>query len=117
MKQDLFRYLPSEIFTDILLRLSLRTIATCKCVCKPWRDLIESDAFLEPHLSKSAPALAISTPATESNWFTIFNLDDEHDLITKFDFPEASTVRGSANGLLLLKNPSVDRRLYVCVGF
>ncbi|XP_047943214.1 putative F-box protein At3g16210 [Salvia hispanica] len=114
MKQDLFRYLPSEIFTDILLRLPLQTTATCKCVCKPWLDLIESDAFLESHFSKSAPVLAVSMPATDSNRFHIFKMEeDKHDLITKFDFPQASTIRGSANGLLLLKNPFIDH-LYVC---
>ncbi|XP_047943212.1 putative F-box protein At3g16210 [Salvia hispanica] len=115
-KQDLFRFLPSEIFTNILLRLSLQTIATCKCVCKPWRDLIESNEFLESHnLSKSAPALAVLMPAMHSSWFNLFKLEDEHeheqDPITKFDFPQASTIQGSANGLLLLRNPY---HIYIC---
>ncbi|KAL1557352.1 F-box protein-like protein isoform X2 [Salvia divinorum] len=117
MRQDLFGYLPSEIVTDILLRLSLKSIATCKRVCKPWLDLIESDAFLKSHLSTSAPALVVSMPAADSNWFSVFKLEDEcerkQDPITKFDFPHASTIQGSANGMLLLKNPFIDR-LYVC---
>ncbi|KAL1557362.1 F-box protein-like protein [Salvia divinorum] len=119
MNQDLFRYLPSELFTDILLRLPLENIASCKRVCKPWLGLIESDAFLKFHLSKSAPALAVSMPTRDSNWFNLFRLGDERehkhkqDPIIKFNFPQASTIQGSANGLLLLKNPFIDC-LYVC---
>ncbi|XP_041994184.1 putative F-box protein At3g16210 [Salvia splendens] len=119
MKQDLFVYLPSEIFIDILLRLTLKNISTSKCVCKPWLSLIESDAFLKSQLSKSTPALAVSIPTSDSNWFSIFKLEDEYkhehkqDPIIKFDFPQASTIQGSANGLLLLKNP-FSNHLYVC---
>ena len=119
MKQDLFTYLPWEIFADILLRLPLKNIAICKNVCKPWLDLIESDYFFKSHLSKSAPALVISMPSADSNWFNVFELEDkpnhkpERDPIIKFDFPEASTIQGSSNGLLLLKNPFMDK-LYVC---
>ncbi|XP_042067058.1 F-box protein At5g49610-like [Salvia splendens] len=58
---------------------------------------------------------------TDSNWFNVFKLEDEHehehghkhDPIFKFDFPQASTIQGSANGLLLLKNPFLDH-LYLC---
>ncbi|XP_041990548.1 putative F-box protein At3g16210 [Salvia splendens] len=121
MKQDLFRYLPSEIFIDILLRLSLENISTCKCVCKPWLNLIESDTFLKFNLSKFSPALAVSIVGTDSNWFNVFKLEDEHepkhkhkkDPIIKFNFPQASTIQGSVNGLLLLKNP-FRSHLYVC---
>ncbi|KAL1557479.1 F-box protein-like protein [Salvia divinorum] len=115
MKKDL----PSEIIADILLRLPLESVATCKCVCKPWLDVIETDDFVTSHLSKSAPALAVSMPTEYSNWFNVFKLEDEpeheheHVPITKFDFPQASTIQGSVDGLLLLKNPFIDH-LYIC---
>ena len=120
MKKDLFKCLPPEIFTEILLRLSLQNIAICKCVSKPWLSLIESEVFLKAHLLKSDPALLVSMPATNSNWFNLFKLEEDvfeyekkQDPITKFDFPHASTIQGSINGLLLLKNPFSDH-LYVC---
>ncbi|XP_042027052.1 putative F-box protein At3g52320 [Salvia splendens] len=119
MKQDLFAYLPSEICIDILLRLSLENTAICKCVCKPWLNLIESHYFLESHISKSPPTLVVSIPDPNSNWFTLFNLEDKrkgkpkNNAITKFDFPQATTIQGSANGLLLLKHHSIDL-LYIC---
>ncbi|XP_047943201.1 F-box protein At5g65850-like [Salvia hispanica] len=117
MKQNFFRYLPSEILIDILLGLSLENIATCKCVCKSWLSLIETDYFSKSHLSKSAPVLVVSIPSTNSNWFNVFKLEEKPkrkpNPITKFDFPQASTIQGSSNGLLLLKNPFRDH-LYVC---
>ncbi|XP_047944572.1 F-box protein CPR1-like isoform X2 [Salvia hispanica] len=114
MMQDL----PPEIITDILLRLPLESIAACKCVCKPWLNVIETDDFVKSHLSKSAPALAVSEGAQR---FNVFKLEDEHDLvyeqehdpIIKFDFPRVSRICVSVNGLLLLKDYFVNH-LYVC---
>ncbi|KAL1557521.1 F-box protein-like protein [Salvia divinorum] len=121
-------YLPLEIITNILLRLSPQNIATCKCVCKPWLNLIESDAFVESHLVKSGLALAVSIAKLDSNWFSVFKLEDElepfsnwfdvfakHGPITKFDFRrESTTIQSCVNGLLLLKNAFIDDHLYVC---
>ncbi|KAL1557536.1 F-box protein-like protein isoform X1 [Salvia divinorum] len=89
MTQDLFLYLPSEILIDILLSLSPEVILTCNCL----------------------------DPAEDSNWFSVFKLEDERkqDLVAEFDFPQASIVLGSVNGLLLLRND--DRDLYVCNPF
>ncbi|XP_047961985.1 F-box protein At5g65850-like [Salvia hispanica] len=120
-------YLPLDIITNILLRLSPQSIATCKCICKPWLNLIESDAFVESHLSKSAPVLAVSITKWDSNWFSVFELEDEldpfsnrfdvcakHGPITKFDFRRESTILCAAKCLLLLKNAFMDDHLYVC---
>ncbi|KAL1557522.1 F-box protein-like protein [Salvia divinorum] len=104
-------YLPLEIITNILLRLSPQNIATCKCVCKPWLNLIESDAFVESHLVKSGLALAVSIAKLDSNWFSVFKLEDElepfsnwfdvfakHGPITKFDFRrESTTIQSCVN--------------------
>lgn len=61
MELDLFENLPSDIITEILSRLPVRTIATCKCVGKSWLQLIESPQFAKHHLSKSVPCLAIQS--------------------------------------------------------
>ncbi|XP_047943192.1 putative F-box protein At3g16210 [Salvia hispanica] len=119
-------YLPLEIIKEILLRLSIENIAICKCICKAWLNLIESDDFVKSHLSKSAPALAVSTIKFNSNRVNVFKLEDglglepfsnvfaKHGLITKFDFQRDSTIQGSANGLLLLKKAFASEHLYVC---
>ncbi|XP_047938971.1 putative F-box protein At3g16210 isoform X2 [Salvia hispanica] len=113
MEQDLFRNLPSDTIIHILLRLTPKNISTCKCVCKTWLNLIESDNFHKSH----PLVVVVSMPAKDSNRFNVFKLEDEHkeDLFTKFNFPRASTIQGSANGLLLLKDDHKD--LYVCNPF
>ncbi|XP_042067381.1 jacalin-related lectin 38-like [Salvia splendens] len=90
MKPCFFTNLPSEIIPNILSRLSVRSIAISKCVCKAWLNLLVTDDFIDSHLSKSAPSLA-------------------------FDFPDAATIEGSANGLLFLHNLDADFDIfYVC---
>ena len=120
MERDFLRYLPLEIAMNILLRLPFKIIGTCKCVCKSWLDLIESDYFGQ----SAAPALAVTIPVKEkspiwpkfepcSQWINVLKLEDNHDPITKFELPRASAIHGSVNGLLLLKN-IYRENLYVC---
>ncbi|KAL1533716.1 F-box protein-like protein [Salvia divinorum] len=40
-RHDFFTNLPSEITTDILSRLSIRSLAISKSVCKAWHDLFD----------------------------------------------------------------------------
>ncbi|XP_047977667.1 F-box protein At3g07870-like [Salvia hispanica] len=121
MKPDFFKYLPSEISTNILSRLPLRTIAISKCVCKPWLRLLTTDDFIKSHLAKSDPCLALSTPEEHSTSLAVYQLNDHqnlnhHDLhynpLTKFDFPHTSTIICSANGLLFLRGSGETH--YVC---
>ncbi|KAL1533739.1 F-box protein-like protein [Salvia divinorum] len=128
MEQDLFKILPSELTTDILSRLPLRSISISKCVCKPWLNLLQSDDFVKS-IMKTPPALARLIPMTRnSTQCTIFGFKDEdkadvesHDLhlhaLTDFDIPHgnsASIYRArQTNGLLLLYS-SVERHIYVC---
>ncbi|KAH6830279.1 hypothetical protein C2S53_000248 [Perilla frutescens var. hirtella] len=41
--------LPADICEEILLMLPVKTLSRFKCVCKQWRDLIESRSFTERH--------------------------------------------------------------------
>ncbi|KAL1560034.1 F-box protein CPR1-like [Salvia divinorum] len=114
MKPSLFTNLPSEIIPNILSRLSVRSIAISKCVCKAWLDLLVTRDFINSHLSKSAPALAVMMPMADASRCKVFELEDELDLchgyapLTKFDFPYEATIEGSANGLLFLHNLDAD---------
>ncbi|KAH6763694.1 hypothetical protein C2S51_014943 [Perilla frutescens var. frutescens] len=110
MKQDL----PPEIIIEILSRLPVRSIIRCTCVCKSWLDLIKSNEFVNSHLSKSVPGLALfegnfcyakSRPKpykflefVENSMHIVFSSSFPHD--------PHKNVHSSVNGLLLLLNPN-----------
>ncbi|KAL1533738.1 F-box protein-like protein [Salvia divinorum] len=78
MGQDFFINLPSELTTNILSRLPLRSIALIKCVCKPWLNLLQSDNFAKSKI-KTPPALVRLVPVTNSIRCTIFEFEDEDE--------------------------------------
>ncbi|KAK3144700.1 hypothetical protein QOZ80_4AG0316550 [Eleusine coracana subsp. coracana] len=41
--------LPDDILADILRRLRAHSLARCRCVCAPWRGLVDAHGFLRPH--------------------------------------------------------------------
>lgn len=45
--------LPTEIITDVLLRLPVRTLLRFRCVSKPWCFLIDGPDFIKHHLRRS----------------------------------------------------------------
>ncbi|KAL9173351.1 hypothetical protein ABFS82_03G108200 [Erythranthe guttata] len=123
MNIDFFRYLPLEIIIEIVSRLPIRTIVTCKSVCKTWRNLIQTRAFVDSHLSKSSSGVVT---CRISRYFKIFEFVDELDLdhhnrhyipVTEFccnKFMESSQLEGSANGLLFLRSIINRNNLYIC---
>ncbi|XP_026379018.1 putative F-box protein At3g16210 [Papaver somniferum] len=44
---------PEEIQVEILLKLPVKELLTCKCVCKLWLNLISSPKFMNDHLKIS----------------------------------------------------------------
>ncbi|XP_047946979.1 putative F-box protein At4g09190 [Salvia hispanica] len=52
--RDRFNDLPREITVDILSRLPARSIVRSKCVCKAWRDLVQSPEFGPWHARRAA---------------------------------------------------------------
>ncbi|XP_057785104.1 F-box protein CPR1-like [Salvia miltiorrhiza] len=122
MRKGFFTNLPLEITIDILSRLPPRAVISCRCVCKSWLELLDSHEFVKSHLSKSAPGMAVVRSGVESNSYEIFEFKDSlglepHHLryssVTKFVFPHAEVIRGSANGLLFLTGDQ-PCDLYVC---
>jgi hypothetical protein len=41
---------PDDALADILRRLPPRSLAAARCICKPWRDLVDGRALLLPRL-------------------------------------------------------------------
>ncbi|KAK4391177.1 F-box protein [Sesamum angolense] len=82
MNQELFTNLPSELIINILSRLPIRTIISCKCVCKSWLNLLDTPEFARSHFSRSVPGLIL--------WQRQRDLDSEH-------------FEGSANGLVCFR--------------
>ncbi|KAM3744574.1 hypothetical protein ACB098_06G063100 [Castanea mollissima] len=46
--------LPVHILTHILIRLPIKTIITCACVCKTWNFFIQNPTFISNHLQHSS---------------------------------------------------------------
>ncbi|CAI9090439.1 OLC1v1025214C1 [Oldenlandia corymbosa var. corymbosa] len=47
--------IPDTVLTDIVLRLPVKAIIMCKCVCKPWRRVISDPHFAEMHFARAEP--------------------------------------------------------------
>lgn len=123
--------LPSEITTDIFSRLPVRTIITCKCVCKKWLELISSPEFAKTHLSKPIPGLIVYLTQGVEILCRIFEFEDvvglqHHNLhykpFMKFDpkilpsSPKGNIhINCSVNGLLCLQDYGNELdTLYIC---
>ncbi|XP_008243394.1 PREDICTED: F-box/kelch-repeat protein At3g06240-like [Prunus mume] len=48
--------IPEEIIHDILLLLPIKYLLKCTAVCKSWRSLIQSSAFIHTHLNQNDDA-------------------------------------------------------------
>ncbi|KAH6759416.1 hypothetical protein C2S51_019651 [Perilla frutescens var. frutescens] len=134
MGQDFFSHLPSEIIMNILLRLPVRAVMNCKCVCKPLLDMLENHEFVKSHLSKSSvPLLTVFLKGGCSEPYKIFEFVDELNLSSwnvafNFSLPCNKPPYSSANGLLLLCNLGITfqeihtgnptiRDLFICNPF
>ncbi|CAK9162926.1 unnamed protein product [Ilex paraguariensis] len=49
-----FYVVPEDVEKEILSRLTVKSLLRFKCVCKSWHVLIESQTFIDFHLSKAA---------------------------------------------------------------
>ncbi|XP_073309593.1 F-box/kelch-repeat protein At3g06240-like [Primulina huaijiensis] len=124
---------PSEIIINILSRLPIRTILSCRCVCKRLFDLLSTPEFAESHLSLSTHGLLIGQLGrNHDDTCQIFEFVDEFELqhhnlhyneVMKFD-PRVSIgfsdgkllISGSVNGILCLlgEESKLYDVLYLC---
>ncbi|XP_047944670.1 F-box protein At3g07870-like [Salvia hispanica] len=122
MGEDFFKYLQSEIVLNIFSRLPTRAAMACKCVCKPWLSMLTTPKFVNSHMSRSVPSIAIET---NSKCYDIIEFTDELDLnfdgpirsmpndfdkehrwdVTfNFVLPFDGILQSSANGLIFLRD-------------
>ncbi|KAH6782831.1 hypothetical protein C2S53_006164 [Perilla frutescens var. hirtella] len=130
-QEALFAKLPSEMRIEILSRVPVGSIMSCKCVCKSWLDLILTDEFVSSHLSKSSsvssPTLAITmwNETRDLGWCRFLELDEDHLDLEKmsqvtncnfnFKIPSYGGTFLSANGLLLVCGLSCSPSTLLCI--
>ena len=117
LPEDLWTNLPGDITRAILGRLPLGSVASCKCVCKSWRDLIGGAEFETSYTRK--PWLAFHD---EHKWclvsdgafrpILIFQLHTSHFGHLN-SCGNGHVVIDSANGLLLVRH-ACDNILVIC---
>ncbi|XP_059649229.1 putative F-box protein At3g52320 [Cornus florida] len=56
-----FTDLPRPIIDDILLKLSVRSILVCRCVCKTWRSIISDPQFAKLQYAQAEPCALLRT--------------------------------------------------------
>jgi len=100
--------LPVEVITEILLKLSVKTLLRCKCVCKSWLSLISDPHFAISHFQLAASPRLLFIARLGSETLSIdFHacLDDDSassqqpDFLCPRSYPE---IRGSCRGFLFL---------------
>ncbi|XP_050210881.1 F-box/kelch-repeat protein At3g06240-like [Mercurialis annua] len=111
-------HIPQEVLTEIFLRLPVRSILRCRCVCKLWYSLISNPNFIFLHSKQITYSKNNNTGyllmrhysrTNKKESFTL-HLDDD-DLFSheyqNLDFPLRSSwdyfeIVGSCNGILCL---------------
>ncbi|XP_071712460.1 putative F-box protein At5g52610 [Rutidosis leptorrhynchoides] len=118
---------------DILLRLPVKTIICCKCVCRDWLNLITDSYFINLHLYNSPGSFMVldkdyDEPITKTS-LKLVEIHEEHghnhlhhDPIMSLDlnltpvFQNARlSAEGSVNGLICLSSSdSTIKKTYIC---
>ncbi|KAK9291412.1 hypothetical protein L1049_019359 [Liquidambar formosana] len=123
---DILSRLPCHLIVDILLRLPLKTLLSCRWVCKTWQNLLSDPQFAQPHLQRSPLRLLLKTlhKKRESRMLHFFNLQETRiktgyldarlKLAPNVDIPNFEfSLLGSCNGLLCLRES--DSEDPICV--
>ncbi|AES65763.1 F-box protein interaction domain protein [Medicago truncatula] len=106
-------YLPEEVIKEILLRLPVKTLLRCRCVCKLWLSIISHPHFSTSHFQLAASPthkiMVFKAASAYTQPLSIdFNDDDSSYRSLSLDFKPRPTfpeiIKGSCRGFLLLLN-------------
>ncbi|XP_054807318.1 F-box/kelch-repeat protein At3g17530-like isoform X2 [Prosopis cineraria] len=118
--------LPPNIIIDILSRLPIKSILSCKRACKAWLRLISHPRFVELQLARSSTSILIKTipSLSESRKIILTHVDqrgrdpyrfDKLMLTPKINLPCSKFgLLNSCNGLLCLSGVEKDDPIWVC---
>ncbi|CAK7338461.1 unnamed protein product [Dovyalis caffra] len=120
--------LPHGLILDILSRLPIKSLFSCKLVCKTWLHLISDPHFAKLHLSKSSTAILIRDVCFRSTELLSTQFVEEvHDktvdvekmrFVPNTNLPDTEFhVINSCKGLLCLDGKSkgnFNQMIYVC---
>ncbi|KAK9725977.1 hypothetical protein RND81_05G181300 [Saponaria officinalis] len=122
---DINKRIADEIWFEILKHLPVKTLGKCRCVCKPWNNLIVSPPFITAHLSNFSQNAAnslvmyrqFSDSPEKQDQYTLFldssegkkgdKLNIQHSFTSPFMAGKSRhhfRVVGSASGLLCLSD-------------
>ncbi|GLT37105.1 hypothetical protein SLA2020_114410 [Shorea laevis] len=120
-----FMQLSRAAVMDILSRLPITTLVTCRCVCKRFLHLISDPEFAHLHLTRSPISIMIKTlpPINGSKRLQVAQIEDNGAGfgVTKLEFTAKDSIptcefshMNSCNGLLCLVGLEKDNSVYVC---
>ncbi|KAL4379633.1 hypothetical protein GQ457_02G032580 [Hibiscus cannabinus] len=105
-------YMPLEVITKILSKLSVKSVVKCRSVCKSWNTLISDPSFISAHLqaslSNNTPFLLIGCEKHSRETLSLHHDNDGFDKFKQLPFPPFGNVTdfpviGSCNGLICVQ--------------
>ncbi|XP_061995143.1 F-box protein At3g07870-like [Rosa rugosa] len=121
-----FRKLPHALVMDILSRLTVITLFSCRCVCKSWLSLISDPKVTHLHRSRSSFGILMQNipffeKSKEAYFAQILECGGSDAFVEEIIFTPQNSIPvsefglvNSCNGLLLLSGAKSDDPLYVC---
>ncbi|TVU02710.1 hypothetical protein EJB05_51780, partial [Eragrostis curvula] len=117
-QEDLARLLPDDALADVLCRLSHRSLAVPRCICRAWRDVVDARRLMLRHLlPHSVGGIFINFGGLGSTEF-LARPATGPNVSGNLDFSDMGSIVDHCNGLLLfddlcVANPATRRWAYL----